>query len=693
MISTGRSAPPSDFVTGICDHAFYFLQIYRPRRGHDFATIQLFQLGTGMTSLPLPSAQPLHGDPKRQAVATIEAYDYQIWRTLEQWLQLGPDDQLYLEGAEDFDVCGPSQSHANQVKHSPTDISLASKDVQGAIHNYWKLVQDNANVPGLKLRFLTRGGVRLERPSRFGGRKGLDVWASAAAGNDEDALLLAKELPKLLEPQESGLAAFLTSASPSVLRERLFTRIDWVVNEPHIDQTIEIVERMILKYGQSLGYPADRSLMAVGHLVRYCYKTVRLVPFELRSLTRLDLRDQFLDATAIKLPFTSDVAKLLAQRLSSETESGGRLDGLWRWLAASPLLSWRRWKRQASFSKIDRRNPAYEAALSGLMMARLELGHTGPICFQGRQSDAIVPALCLWAESASLGEVPGLVLVDTKASAVQDTVLWSGAVKLGLETRFHECLYVDARSENIAMALSTSARNWRDSLLSALPLAVHERLEHSGFAHLLEQTINATALRRDDGDAYRVFGRAVEEALSFLCMSEPVLPPQLRKDSGQDDDVSLRMDYESYMDRQCPADVGQLKELKAQLARKSIDQGLIVAQESQQCPAIVLFDSAQPASVVLASVIHSLYYWRYVGRELCAQKIHTRPVLYFSDAVGVPVARFIVQSFGSNTCIVNGPAPAVKDQWPNNHPDRAHLVQVEADSFVYAGRRVQFKSL
>ena len=242
------------------------------------------------------------------------------------------------------------------------------------------------------------------------------------------------------------------------------------------------------------------------------------------------------------------------------------------------------------------------------------------------------------------------------------------------------------------MALSTSAKNWGISLLSALPLAVHERLERSGFAHLLETTINARAELRSDGDAYRVFGRAVEDALFFLCMSEPVLPPQLRKGNQQDDDVSLRMDYESYMDKQCPEDVGQLKELRAQLARKSIDQGLIVAQESQHCPAIVLFDSEQPGSLVLASVIHSLYYWRYVGWELRAKGIHTRPVLYFSDAVDIPVARFIVQSFGANTCIVNGPAPAAKDQWPNYNSDRAHLVQVEADSFVYAGRRVQFKS-
>ena len=282
------------------------------------------------------------------------------------------------------------------------------------------------------------------------------------------------------------------------------------------------------------------------------------------------------------------------------------------------------------------------------------------------------------------------MLVDTKASAVQDTVLWSGAVKLGLETLFHECLHVDARSENIAMALSTSAKNWGSSLLSALPLAVHERLERSGFAHLLEQTINALALLPNNGDPYQVFGQAVEKALLFLCMSEPVLPPQLRQCNEQDEDVSLRMDYESYMDRQCPADIAQLKELRMQLARKSIDQGLIFAKASQHCPAIVLFDSAQPASLVLASVIHSLYYWRYVGWELRHRGIHTRPVLYFSDAVDVPMARFIVQSSAANTCIVNGPAPAAEDQWLNTNLGRAHLVQVEADSFVYAGRRLQF---
>ena len=643
---------------------------------------------TGMTGSPLPSAQALLGDHRRQAVATIEAYDYQIWSSVEQWLKLGPDQVLYLEGAEDFDVCGPGQSVASQVKHSPTDISLASKDVQDAIHNCWKLLGDNPNVPGLKLRFLTRGSVRLERPSPFGGRKGIDVWASAAAGNDEDALSLARELPTLLKQPGSALAAFLVDAHPEVLRERLLTRIDWVVGEPHIDQTIKIVERMVLNYGRSLGYPADVSSAAVNHLVRYCYQTVRLARPELRRLTQADLRYQFIDATAIKVPFTSDLAQLLAQKISGKATHAGRLEGLWKWLTARPLLSSLRRDRRVPFWKIAHRNPAYKAALSALVTARLGLSDMGPICFQGRQRDCVVPALCLWAESASLDEVPGLVLVDTKASALQDTVLWSGAVELGLDALLHECRHLDVRGENLAVALSTTAKDWGLGLLSALPRAVHDRLERSGFAHLLEQTIGAMSASHNHGQADRIFGRAVAQALLFLCMPEPVLPPQLCR-NGPGENVSLRMDYESYMDRQCPADVGQLAELRARLASKSIDHGPIFAQESQRRPAIVLFDSTQPASLVLASVIHSLYYWRYVGWELRERGIHTRPVLYFSDAADTPVARFIVESSAANTCIVNGPAPTAEDQWPNDNRERVHLVQVEGDSFVYAGRRLR----
>ena len=45
----------------------------------------------------------LGSDPARQAHDTIRGYIYQILRSILVWLDLGDQDQLFLEGAEDLD--------------------------------------------------------------------------------------------------------------------------------------------------------------------------------------------------------------------------------------------------------------------------------------------------------------------------------------------------------------------------------------------------------------------------------------------------------------------------------------------------------------------------------------------------------------------------------------------------------------
>ena len=47
----------------------------------------------------------LPGDPRRQAVHSIEGTVYQAWCSIDAWLRLNsPDEVIYLEGAEDFDI-------------------------------------------------------------------------------------------------------------------------------------------------------------------------------------------------------------------------------------------------------------------------------------------------------------------------------------------------------------------------------------------------------------------------------------------------------------------------------------------------------------------------------------------------------------------------------------------------------------
>lgn len=48
----------------------------------------------------------LRGDPKRQAIASLQGYAYQIWQSLYRWLHLRTDQALVLEGAEDIDLMG-----------------------------------------------------------------------------------------------------------------------------------------------------------------------------------------------------------------------------------------------------------------------------------------------------------------------------------------------------------------------------------------------------------------------------------------------------------------------------------------------------------------------------------------------------------------------------------------------------------
>jgi hypothetical protein len=69
---------------------------------------------SGIAGLPAP----LPGDPRRQAVYSIQGTVYQAWRSIDAWLQLtNPDEVIYLEGAEDFDIVKSNNAIAVQVKN------------------------------------------------------------------------------------------------------------------------------------------------------------------------------------------------------------------------------------------------------------------------------------------------------------------------------------------------------------------------------------------------------------------------------------------------------------------------------------------------------------------------------------------------------------------------------------------------
>ena len=379
-----------------------------------------------------------------------------------------------------------------------------------------------------------------------------------------------------------------------------------------------------------------------------------------------------------------------AYSLSTCQEAYARARGFRNWREADVVMQRGGGNSGAPFWKIDSRTDAHAAVFSSIVTSELEMTENGPVCFFGQQGEAVIPALCLWAESLSLAEVPGIILVDTKATALQDTSLWDAVTLMGLQWMFDDFRYIDARCDNIPLALSGTANGWTSSLLSALPADARTQLYDSGFAHLLEQTIAASAAQQNH-EGGQVFPGIVESALQSLCRTSPTLPPGLRKKGGNGTaHDSLLGDLEAYIDRQRPAAIAELAELNSSLSKKGMSLGRVLAQESKHRPTVVLFDSSQRASLVVASLVHSQYYERYAGMELRSNGIATRPVLYFSDVVAPQIPRFINESGAGHTCLVTGPGHADGAGWPEHRSAKAYFVHIEGETLVYSGRRTSF---
>src|SRR5688572_27994969 len=89
--------------------------------------------------MPPVEPDPLVNDRAREAVDSIRGYSYQILRSIRVWLDLGDDEILVLEGAEDLDRVGDGIATVEQVKDTGRsgNLTLRSEAVLEAIGHYW----------------------------------------------------------------------------------------------------------------------------------------------------------------------------------------------------------------------------------------------------------------------------------------------------------------------------------------------------------------------------------------------------------------------------------------------------------------------------------------------------------------------------------------------------------------------------
>lgn len=243
----------------------------------------------------------------------MRGYWAQIWRSVLVWLELGPTERLYLEGAEDLDRVSGLNAETVQVKDTAGNITLRSPDVVEAIDNAFGHQQRNPQRT-IRFRFLTTSAAGSEQGAPFRDRmRGIELWracreSAIATQGEADARAIADFL--LAEGKVSApVQAFLRTASSIEIRQRLISTIEWDTAADDASEVIRAVKDRLVILGEADRVPPESAEAVADHLYATAFATA--TRREERYLTRAGLLRAFADKTRVSLPATA-VAALAA---------------------------------------------------------------------------------------------------------------------------------------------------------------------------------------------------------------------------------------------------------------------------------------------------------------------------------------------------------------------------------------------
>lgn len=246
----------------------------------------------GPTSLQAPA-----GKVEREAVDALRGYVYQVAVSALAWLDLRPNERLYLEVAEDYSICAQGALEAVQVKDTAQSatITLNSDNVKDALESFVNLVEANPSVR-VKLRFLTTSEIGTEKLTgdRPSGMAGLEYWRAAAQAKDVDplrTLLSRKAMPQKLR-------AFVAERSDARLRKELLQAIHWDCGRPDLASVLDELEQVVAKVGrEKFGLASSSAKQATNAVLFAVLKKAVLKDRNRRFLTAADL-DTVLDGAS-----------------------------------------------------------------------------------------------------------------------------------------------------------------------------------------------------------------------------------------------------------------------------------------------------------------------------------------------------------------------------------------------------------
>ena len=245
-----------------------------------------------------PRKRPLNANPKRQAHAQLKGYLYQIWHSVDAWLDLADDEVLYLEGAEDFDKVSGDDATATQVKHVQHSISLRSPDVIDAINNFWELQTNNSD-RRVKYRFLTKSEIRKEQGNPFGTDKsGIEVWRRCSG--DEETITKISEFLRKQEKISDEVKSFLDQAGRQEIYEQLIEPITWETDSKPVSFVEQSINDKLVLHGNKYNISAFDAKKVVDSLLKEAW-TVATQKKD-RVLTRVFFLEIFEEKTMRMVP-------------------------------------------------------------------------------------------------------------------------------------------------------------------------------------------------------------------------------------------------------------------------------------------------------------------------------------------------------------------------------------------------------
>ncbi|MCX7098077.1 MAG: hypothetical protein NTV43_09275 [Methylococcales bacterium] len=162
------------------------------------------------------------GDKAREAIDALKGYVYQIYQSALAWIELGTEEFLFLEVAEDYAVVAADVLNAVQIKDTAHSVTINSDDIIASIDSFVDLHLTNPKLQ-VRLRHLTtsRIGKEKSKEHRVGDTPTLETWRKLAKTGNLQPLRNILEASKL-SPQTKN---HIHGLSDTDFREQFLKRI------------------------------------------------------------------------------------------------------------------------------------------------------------------------------------------------------------------------------------------------------------------------------------------------------------------------------------------------------------------------------------------------------------------------------------------------------------------------------------